>query len=259
MYKRALVAILLTAGIAVGSILIPATAQAYNGDTITQARSGVIGGCAHNTKTHVLTCIRDTYTYPRIVKYNGRWHRKKFVGIQVSAQHCKRTCWGPIIKANLWAPHQHGHAAWRRGSRGTACDAGLFGPVCTPVPVHPALCFGNGDCAQAWGWYQGNFQRYFSATYKYVTKPCVSGAVAGVSGKAVHKAVGALFNLGMVSTVAEKGAKAATGFAGPDGYAIIGTAGCAIGVGANGYHKAISIGRDLADRINPFNKNGATR
>lgn len=236
----------------VGLVSIGPAASAH--DVLNDAGKRLAGTCAHNTRTHVLTCVTGTYHYPRVVHYGGKWHTKRFVGTHVSAQHCQKTgCYGAILHANLWSPHQFGHQSRTSSKTGSLCDSHLMQPFCTPVPVSPSLCFDNGDCAQVWDWYQSSMQSYIGTANRLVNEPCVDGAVAGVTGKVGTKAFGALTKLGIPITAAVgRHAAQFTGKAGALEWAV---GGCLGGVAVSGY-KQIKV---IAAFLNPFDKTGVRR
>jgi len=210
-------------------------------DRVPAAQHRILGQHLTNRHTHVETWIVGWFSYQRRVRIHHHWHRKRFYGLRVSAQHCTtHRCWGPVVTGKLWSPHQpgrplrHPHA---RGSRGP--------------DRRSDLCIqGTTSCAAPWNWFAGFIDKRQQNLVRLFVDPCGTGSLAG-GGVVLSKNLSAriLFEGGVITA-----ARAASAFEGPPGVAIGALAGCMTGVGVGGFRTV----RGLLAHLNPFGR-GATR
>jgi hypothetical protein len=101
----------LISGAAVALALVAGTSTAAQAQhsSVEFARKAALGGCAHNHRTHVLTCVIGTYKYHRQVRRRGHWRTIPIWGVVVSGQRCRKSgCWGRTAEGRLWTGHQPG-------------------------------------------------------------------------------------------------------------------------------------------------------
>ena len=170
------------------------------------------GGCVHNTRTHVLDCIKGWKKFHH--RFNG--HRKTFWEPIISAQRCKKSgCWGHIWSGTQPHKYRLGHKGIRRSFNrsGSGCG-GVFSPW--------AIC-----------WFDREVDKVVKKLNEHVVRPCVFGSARGFAGIAITNITVKTALYGGFVTAAQA-AKVAAIFTGPPGIGIVTIATCGIGIADKG-------------------------
>jgi hypothetical protein len=180
------------------------------------ARHKTLGGSVHNSKTHVLVSIIDTYKFYRKVKIHGKWTKHAFWGARVSTQRCKKSgCWGRIKHWNMPPRYHYGKPA---GSRTSVARSGGDCPI--------SIIGTNPLCAVPWSMVNHAVDKVTQKVVTTVVNPCAKGSLLGFGGVASANIFTKIFlEDGLITKAA-----AASRFEGPAGYGIATAATCTVAV-----------------------------
>lgn len=100
---------LILVGLVIALGLSTAPAQAMK---MSDARHSVVGGCIYKHDKHILSCVKGTYPFHRMIPHKHRWHKRTFYGVRVSGQHCTLGkhghCWGQVLSGPIRAHNAPG-------------------------------------------------------------------------------------------------------------------------------------------------------
>jgi len=192
----AILGVLITLAVVLGS---PSTASAMN---MKAARGAVAGGCIYKHDDHILSCVKGTYKFHRMI----RKHKRTVFGVILSAQHCKlgrhKHCWGPVKGGPIRAANAPGKAV--KGE-----------------PAKPKnYCFPT-ICTNPFYWLTGTAKAIEEMQHRIVD-PCENGGLKGFGGALLANNVAKA----MLSSGAISEATMLAKFSNPESIAFLSVAGC---------------------------------